>query len=62
LDKDDISDADDSSSETEDHVLENDNVVADDFQLSSDEEYDEERQIVSFCRKRPRSYLVISTT
>lgn len=42
LDEDDMSYADDSSSETEDHVLENDNVVADDFQLSSDEEYDEE--------------------
>ena len=35
-------DEDDSSSETEDRVLENDNVVAYDFQLLSDEEYDEE--------------------
>jgi len=38
LDKDEMSDADDSSIETEYHVIENDNFVADDFQLSSDEE------------------------
>jgi len=59
-----MSDADDSSSETEDHVLENDNVVADDFQLSNDEECDEEIEADRkfFFRNRPRNYLVISTT
>lgn len=42
LDENSMSDADDSSSETEDCVLENDDNITDVFQILSDEEIDEE--------------------
>jgi len=42
LDENSMSDANNSSSETEDCLLENDDTIADYFQLSSDEEIDEE--------------------